>query len=75
MDRTMNRELQTLESEKKMSQMALEGHQWEISQQLKGSMGKDMKDVLEGRKQVKFSLWKRIKNGFDKFLWRLNLGQ
>lgn len=75
MDKEMNREIQTLESEKRMDKLALKGHQWTIAQQLNSSMGQDMKDVLEGKKQVKFSLWRRIKNSFDRFLWILSLEQ
>jgi hypothetical protein len=75
MDKEMSREIQTLESEKRMDKLALKGHQWTIAQKLNSSMGQDMKDVLEGKKQVKFSLWRRIKNGFDRLLWRLNLEQ
>jgi len=75
MGKEMSREIQTLESEKRMDKLALKGHQWTIAQKLNSSMGQDMKDVLEGKKQVKFSLWRRIKNGFDKWLWRLSLEQ
>jgi hypothetical protein len=75
MDKAMSREIQTLESEKRMDKLALKGHQWTIAQQLNSSMGQDMKDVLEGKKQVKFSLWRRIKNGFDRLLWSLSLEQ
>jgi hypothetical protein len=75
MDKEMSREIQTLESEKRMDKLALKGHQWTIAQKLNSSMGQDMKDVLEGKKQVKFSLWRRIKNGFDKWLWHLSLEQ
>jgi hypothetical protein len=75
MDKAMSREIQTLESEKRMDKLALKGHQWTIAQQLNSSMGQDMKDVLEGKKQVKFSLWRRIKNSFDKWLWHLSLEQ
>lgn len=73
MDKAMSREIQTLESEKRMDKLALKGHQWTIAQKLNSSMGQDMKDVLEGKKQVKFSLWRRIKNGFDKLLWSLTI--
>ena len=72
MDKGTSRELQTLESERRMSQMALKGHQFALAEQLRGSMGQDMKDVLEGKKQVKFSFWRRVKNGFKKLLWQLN---
>jgi hypothetical protein len=75
MDKEMSREIQTLESEKRMDKLALKGHQWTIAQKLNSSMGQDMKDVLEGKKQVKFSLWRRIKNGFDRLLWSLSLEQ
>ena len=71
MNKEMNRELQSLDSERRMDKLALKGHQWTIAQQLNSSMGQDMKDVLEG----KFSLWRRIKNGFDKLLWILSLEQ
>ena len=62
MNKEMSRELQSLDSERRMDKLALKGHQWTIAQQLNSSMGQDMKDVLEGKKQVKFSLWRRIKN-------------
>lgn len=75
MNKEMNRELQSLDSERRMDKLALKGYQWTIAQQLNSSMGQDMKDVLEGKKQVKFSLWRRIKNGFDKLLWILSLEQ
>ena len=68
-------EMQTLESERNMDKLALKGHQWTIAQQLNGSLGKDMKDVLEGRKQVKLSLWKRIRHKIDTMLWNLSLEQ
>lgn len=67
----MSRELQSLDSERRMDKLALKGRQWEIAQQLNNSMGQDMKDVLDGKKQVKFSLWRRINNTIDKWLWKL----
>ena len=75
MDKAMSREIQTLESERRMDKLALKGHQWTIAQRLNGSMGQDMKDVLEGKKTVKISLWKRIKHKIDTLLWNLSLGQ
>jgi hypothetical protein len=67
----LDMEVQTLKAEKKMNEMALKGYQWSISQQLNNSMGRDMKDVLEGRKVVKLSFWKRVKNKFKLILWHL----
>lgn len=75
MNKEMERELQTLESEKRMDRVALKGHQWSISQQLNGSMGKDMIDVLNGRKKVKMPLFERIKNKIRGLLWNLSLEQ
>ena len=75
MEKELQREIQSLNSEKRMDKLALKGHQWTIAEQLNGSMGQDMKDVLEGKKQVKFSFWRRIKNSFDKLLWNLSLEQ
>ena len=75
MNKEMERELQTLESEKRMDRVALKGHQWSISQQLNGSMGKDMIDVLNGRKKVIMPLFERIKNKIRGLLWNLSLEQ
>lgn len=71
MSDAINRELQTLKSERRMDELALKGYQWSIAQELKGAMGKDMKDVLEGKKKVSFSLWERIKNKIRALLWNL----
>lgn len=74
-DREITRELTSLEGEKRMDKLALKGHQSSIAEQLNGAMGKDMTEVLNGKKKVKFSLWRRIKNSFDKFLWNLSSAQ
>jgi len=63
-----DRELQTMKSEKRMDELALKGHQNMISEQLNGYMGRDMMDVLEGRKVVKLPLLKRIRNKINAFL-------
>ena len=73
MDKELNREITSLESEKRMDELALKGHQYNIAEQLNGAMGKDMTEVLSGNKKVKFSFWRRITNSFDKLLWNLNL--
>lgn len=73
MNNELNREIVSLESEKRMDELALKGYQNKIAEQLNGSMGKDMTEVLSGEKKIQFSVWRRIKNGFDKLLWNLNL--
>ena len=75
MDKAMSREIQTLEGERKMGELALIGHQNSLASQLNGSLGQDMKDVLEGRKTVEFTSWRKIRNKFDKLLWTLGLAQ
>jgi hypothetical protein len=62
------KELITYESEKRMDALALKGVQSNIAEQLKGSMGKDMTDVLSGKKKVQLTFWTKIKYNFDKFL-------
>lgn len=44
-----DRELTTYKSEKRMDTLALKGLQWNIAEQLKGTMGKDMNEVLTGK--------------------------
>lgn len=68
MDREYERELTTLESEKRMDALALKGIQYNIAEQLKGSMGKDMNDVLSGKKSIKLTFWTKLKYKIDNFL-------
>lgn len=75
MDNEIRRELTSMEGERKMGELALIGHQNSLASQLNGSLGQDMKDVLEGRKTVEFTSWRKIRNKFDKLLWTLGLGQ
>ena len=62
------REVITFESEKRMDSLALKGLQNSIAEQLKGSMGKDMTNVLSGKKKVQLTFWTKIKHNMDKFL-------
>lgn len=68
MDKEIQRELTTLSSEKRMDTLALKGHQWNIAEQLKGSMGKDMTDVLSGKKKVELTFWTKVKYKINNFL-------
>lgn len=68
MEREIQREIQTLRSEKKMDELALKGHQWSIAEQLNGAMGKDMNDVLSGKKKVEFTFWTKVKYEINNFL-------
>jgi len=68
MDSEYNREVTTYESEKRMDALALKGLQWNIAEQLNGSMGKDMHDVLTGKKKVELTFWQKFKHKIDCFL-------
>ena len=61
-DVALDREITTLESEKKMSELALKAHQKSLAAQLKGSMGKDINRTIKMEKKETF--WDKI----DKFL-------
>ena len=69
---TLNREVTSLNSEKKMSALAIKGYQNSISEQLRGSMGQDMNDVLSGKKKVKLSFWQRVNYNIKVFLSHFN---
>lgn len=64
----IDREVTTLKSEKRMDILALKGHQWNIAEQLNGSMGKDMTDVLSGKKKVELTFWTKVKYRINNFL-------
>lgn len=67
----LDEELDKLENEKKSLEMALDNRRNEIANVLMSDMGKDIDDVLSGRKQVKLSFFERMKYSFkfyiDKF--------
>ena len=56
----IQRETTTLESEKKMSELALKAHQRALAAQLRGSMGEDINKTVRKKK----TFWDKI----DKFL-------
>lgn len=64
----IDRELTSLKSEKRMSEMAIRGYQNEIANKLNGSMGDDMMDVLSGKKYVKLTKWQKLRYKIDNFL-------
>ena len=61
MDRELSMELMSLESEKRMGEAAIKGHQNALSALLNGTMGKDMNDVLSGAKTVKLTLKQKFR--------------
>ncbi len=67
-----DREVMTYESEKRMDALALKGHQNTIAEQLNGAMGKDMNDVLYGRKRVEFTFLEKVRHFINNFLSLFN---
>ena len=68
----IDREITTYKSERRMDALAMKGHQWNIAEQLKGSMGKDMDEVLSGKKKVEFTFLTKLKIQINKFLQLFN---
>lgn len=67
-----DRELTTYKSEKRMDTLALKGLQWNIAEQLKGTMGKDMNEVLTGKKKVELTFWTKLRYKINNFLSLFN---
>jgi hypothetical protein len=65
-------ELNSLASEHRMGQAAIKAHQNSLSAMLNGSMGRDIHDVLSGRKQVKLTWKQKMKYKIDNFLKLFN---
>jgi hypothetical protein len=54
----IQREITTLESEKKMSELALKAHQNSLAEQLRGSMGADINRTVNKKR----TFWDKIDN-------------
>lgn len=61
MKNELEMEITSLESERKMGEMAIRSHQNTISAMLNGSMGQDINDVLSGKKKVKLTFRQKLK--------------
>lgn len=67
----LKNELKGLENDKKIHHLGLEHQKNKIANELKGSMGQDMKDVLNGKKNVNLSKFERFKFKFNYYLDKL----
>lgn len=67
----VNRELRELENERKLHRIVLKSEQEKIAKMLKGEMGKDMKDVINGRKRVKMPFFQMLKYKINYWLDKL----
>lgn len=68
---TIDKELQSLNGERMMSRVAVQGYQSQIADKLRGAMGDDMMKVLNGERVVKLTKWQKFKYKIDNFLKRL----
>jgi hypothetical protein len=60
-DIVLNREKRALDNDKLMTKRALEFQQNLMANELLGSMGNDINDVLSGKVKVKLSFWEKMK--------------
>jgi hypothetical protein len=65
---TVDVELGLLKSDRNISKKMLESTRNMYADKLKGKLGKDIDDVLSGKKKVKLSLRERTKYFIDKIL-------
>ena len=71
MDSLLAKEFTTLQSERKMGETEIKSSQSQISNKLCGAMGRDMIDVLDGRKKVKISKIRKLKHFILSILMKL----
>lgn len=68
---TIDQELQSLNGERMMSKVAVQGYQSQIADKLRGAMGDDIKKVLSGERIVKLTKWQKFKYKIDNFLKKM----
>lgn len=57
----LNKELRGLKNDQKMSERNIAHQQENIAKKLNGAMGKDMMDVISGKKKITISKWDKMK--------------
>ena len=62
---SLNREYAQYKNERKMDELAIKGYQNQIAEKLRGSMGEEIKEAFEPKKN---NAWIRFKKSFDNFL-------
>lgn len=62
MNSEIKREIEALKEDIKRNDNVLEIERERIAEQLKGSMGKDIRDVMDGKIVVKLSFKERLRN-------------
>lgn len=70
-DFNIDEELDKMNKEKKSLEMALDNRRNEIASMLMSDMGKDIDDVLSGKKKVKLSFFEKVKYSFRFYIDKL----
>ena len=70
-DALVNKELRGLESDRLMTNLAVENERNRYADLLRGNMGKDIDDVLSGKIVVKLTRRKKLKYKLKSFFDRL----
>lgn len=67
----LNKELRGLKNDRKMTERSIAFQQTEIANKLKGEMGKDMMDILNGNKKIEIPLKQKVKFRINRFFDKL----
>lgn len=67
----LNKELRGLKNDRKMTERSIAFQQTEIAKKLKGEMGKDMMDILNGNKKIEIPLKQKVKFRINRFFDKL----
>ena len=65
----LNRELRGLKNDKIMTERAVDSEKNRWAEMLKGSLGKDIDDVLSGKKKVKLTFSEVINYKLKYYIW------
>lgn len=57
----LNKELRGLKNDQKMTERNIAQQQENIANKLNGEMGKDMMEVISGKKKITISKWEKVK--------------
>lgn len=60
-DFELNRELREFNKEQGLYELELSNYRNKIADELRNEMGRDMKDVLEGKVKIKLSFFQKVK--------------
>ena len=67
----IKKELNGLQRDRKGYELELQVHQRHLLESLKGDMGRDIDDVLSGKKKITVPFWQKVKYKIKYFFERL----